>query len=110
MKRIEIVKSNIKFNEIINKGTKVSNSMFSMFFMPSDNQMPKFGIAAPKKLGNAVIRNKVKRQTRALVDNNKLLFKNNRNYIIIVKEKFLDSSFNDKEINLQDLIGEANEK
>jgi hypothetical protein len=44
------------------------------------------------------------------VDNNKLLFKNNRNYIIIVKEKFLSSSYSEKEGLLQDLIGEANEK
>ncbi len=110
MKKIERVKSNILFNQIINEGTKVSNSMYSIFFVNKNDQTPLFGIAAPKKLGNAVTRNKVKRQTRALVDNNKLLFKNNRNYIIIVKEKFLTSSFIEKEDNLQNLIGEANEK
>ncbi len=110
MKKSERVKSNILFNEIINKGTKVSNSMFSIFFISKNDNNPLFGVAAPKKLGNAVIRNKVKRQTRALVDNNKILFKNNRNYIIIVKEKFLSSSYSEKEGLLQDLIGEANEK
>ena len=110
MKKIERVKSNILFNEIINNGNKVSNSLFSIFFIQKEEERPLFGIAAPKKLGNAVIRNKVKRQTRALVDNNKLLFKNNRNYIIIVKEKFLISSFQEKELQLQNLIGEANEK
>lgn len=110
MKKIERVKSNILFNEIINKGNKVSNSIFTIFFVNKKEEMPLFGIAAPKKLGNAVIRNKVKRQTRALVDNNKLLFKNNRNYIIIVKEKFLGTSYEEKESSLQNLVGEANEK
>jgi len=110
MKKIERVKSKILFNEVINKGIKVHNSLFSLFFVENNENKTLFGIAAPKKLGNAVIRNKVKRQTRALVDNNKLLFKNNRNYIIIVKEKFLDSSYTQKEKSLQELIGEANEK
>jgi ribonuclease P protein component len=110
MKKSERVKSNILFNEIINKGTKVSNSMFSIFFISKNDNNPLFGVAAPKKLGNAVIRNKVKRQTRALVDNNKLLFKNNRNYIIIVKEKFLTSDYPTKLENFKNLIGEANEK
>ena len=110
MKKREIVRSNITFNKIINEGIKVSNSLYSLFFVDNSDNYPLFGISAPKKLGNAVIRNRVKRQTRALVDNNKLLFKNNRNYIIIVKEKFLFSSFIQKDTELKKLIGEANEK
>ncbi len=110
MKKRERVKSNILFNQIINEGTKVANSLFSVFFVNKKEELPLFGIAAPKKLGNAVLRNKVKRQVRALIDENKLLFKNNRNYIIIVKEKFLTSDYPTKLENFKNLIGEANEK
>ena len=110
MKKREIVKSNIAFNKIINEGIKVSNSMFTIFFVEKNTQKPLFGIAAPKKIGNAVIRNQAKRQTRALVDNNKLLFKNNRNYIIIIKDRFLTSSYFERLESLKTLIGEINEK
>lgn len=110
MKKYERVKSNITFNEIINKGKKVSNCYFTIFFIAKEDNKPQFGVAVPKRLGNAVARNKIKRQTRELLDQTKLLFKNNRNYIIIVKEKSLKLSFDDKLKALQQLIGDINEK
>ena len=110
MKKREIVKPNVVFNKIINEGIKVSNSMFTIFFVDKTDEKPLFGIAAPKKIGNAVTRNQAKRQTRALVDNNKLLFKNNRNYIIIIKDRFLTSSYLERLESLKTLIGEINEK
>ena len=86
MKKTERVKSNILFNEIIQDGTKVSNEFFTIFFKNKEDKNNLYGIAAPKRVGNAVIRNKLKRQTRELIDAEKKLFKNNRNYIIIIKE------------------------
>ncbi|MBQ6840875.1 MAG: ribonuclease P protein component [Bacilli bacterium] len=110
MKKHERVKSNIIFNEIINKGKKVGNQYFTIFFIGKNEERPQFGIAVPKRLGNAVVRNRLKRQTRELLDKTKLLFKNQRNYIIIVKEKCLRESFVDKLEALQQLIGDINEK
>lgn len=110
MKKYERVKSNILFNEIINKGKKISNSFFTIFFIETQNKKSQFGVAVPKRLGNAVTRNYLKRQTRELLDKTKFLFKNNQNYIIIVKEKCLKESFGIKLEALQQLIGEINEK
>ena len=110
MKKYERVKSNILFNEIINKGKKISNQFFTIFFIEKKEKKPNFGIAVPKRLGNAVIRNKLKRQTTNMIDETKLLFQNYRNYIIIVKEKCLSDNFNVKLDALRQLIGEKNEK
>lgn len=110
MKKNEMIKSNELFNTIINNGTKVSNKLYTMFFLASKNEKPFFGITASKKTGNAVIRNKLKRQTREVIDQNKMLFKNNRNYIIIIKKETLEYSYKDKLDSLKTLIGEANEK
>ena len=52
-----------------------------------------YGIAISKKVGNAVIRNKLKRQTRAIMDNNRNLFQNNYNYIIMIRKSCVDVSF-----------------
>ena len=110
MKKEERVKSKILFNEIINKGKKVSNDFFTIFFLDKKDNNPLFGISAPKKTGNAVVRNKLKRQTRELIRKTKFLFKKNRNYIIIVKKTCLECSFNKKLTLLQTMIGEMNEK
>ena len=110
MKKRERVKSKILFNEIINNGKKESNKFFTIFFIDKKDEQPLFGISAPKKTGNAVTRNKLKRQTRELIKETKLLFKNNRNYIIIIKKSCLDYSFQEKLDELKRLIGEINEK
>ena len=110
MKKEERVKSNILFNNIINNGKKVSNDLYSIFYINSDKEKPLFGVGTSKKNGNAVIRNKLKRQTRAIINDTKLLFKNNRNYIIIVKKKSLSEPYNNKVNSFKSLIGEINEK
>ncbi|MBE6155588.1 MAG: ribonuclease P protein component [Firmicutes bacterium] len=110
MKKYERVKSNILFNEVINKGKKRGNQFFTIFFMESSENNKKFGVAVSKRLGNAVIRNRLKRQTRELLDKTKILFKNNGNYIIIVKEKCLKERFSVKLAALEQLIGDMNEK
>ena len=40
----------------------------------------------------------------------KFLFKNNRNYIIIVKDAFKSANYAEKLNSLKELIGEINEK
>ena len=64
MKKEDIIKSGEDFNKILNYNHKVSNNEFIIFYVPKDEQKPKFGIIAPKKLGNAVLRNKCKRRLR----------------------------------------------
>ena len=110
MKKKEIVKSKLDFNIIINKGKKVGNEYFTIFYMDYDNYEKLFGITIQKKSGNAVVRNKLKRQTRALIDETKMLFKNNRKYIIIIKKKCLTANYNEKLLALKTLVGEINEK
>lgn len=106
MKKDERVKDNRLFNKIINEGNKISNNYFTFFYLNNDSDKPLFGISAPKKVGNAVTRNKLKRITRMLIHNNKSLFKNNQNYIIIVKKSCLEEKYSRVEEEFKNLIGE----
>lgn len=109
MKRYEMVKSHDDFNEIINKGTKFKNKYFIIFMLSKNEFKPQFGIAVGKKVGNAVVRNKFKRQIRNIIDNNKFLFKNSYNYIIMIKKECLNVPYNLLEKNLVDLIERINQ-
>ena len=104
MKRYEMVKKHEDFNEIINTGKKVKGKFLIIFSMAKDYQKPNFGIAIGKKCGNAVIRNKLKRRVRNIVDNNRLLFKNNKNYIIMIKGSARDASFQELEQDFINLL------
>lgn len=106
MKKFEIVKKHYEFDNIINKGKSIGNKVFSIYFLKHDEEYPKFGIAVGKKIGNAVTRNKYKRIIRNIVDNNKLLFKKDYDYIIIIKRKCLDLSFKELNDNLSELVKE----
>lgn len=106
MKKFEIVKEHYEFDNIINKGKSISNKVFSIYFLKHDEEYPKFGIAVGKKIGNAVTRNKYKRIIRNIIDNNKLLFKKDYDYIIIIKRKCLDLSFKELNDNLSELVKE----
>ena len=106
MKKFEIVKEHYEFDNIINKGKSIGKKVFSIYFLKHDEEYPKFGIAVGKKIGNAVTRNKYKRIIRNMIDNNKLLFKKDYDYIIIIKRKCLDLSFKELNDNLSELVKE----
>ncbi len=110
MKKRDIVKSSEEFNKILNTKQKLSNNRYTIFYCQSEDEKKYFGISAPKKYGNAVFRNKMKRRLRAIIDKCNLLFKNGRKYIIIIKRDFINSSYKDNLESLKNLIGELNEK
>lgn len=106
MKKYEIVKEKRTFDKIINSSKYVKNDTFVIYYEKHEENYSKFGIAVGKKIGNAVIRNKYKRIIRNLVDQNKFLFKNAFDYIIIIKKKCLSLSYNELNDSLNKLIKE----
>ena len=108
MKKYEVVKSNSLFNEIIHKGKFFYNNLFIIYMLSSIDKKPKFGVAVSKKNGNAVTRNKIKRQLRSLIDIYKNLFPSNYNYIIMIKKEYLESDFQIKKEEFEKLLGKVN--
>lgn len=104
MKRIETVKNNQLFNEIIKTGEFKKNQYYVIYNKENESEKNFFGIAISKKVGNAVTRNKLKRQTRAIIDNNRNLFKNSRNYIIMIRKSCKDVKYNILEKALVNLL------
>ena len=89
MKKIQRIKKNEEFSEIISKKKSVANQAFVIYFQKNQSFHHRIGISVSKKLGNAVIRNKIKRQVRMLIQQN---FDSSKqiDYIIIIRKKFLD--------------------
>lgn len=104
MKKYEIVKKNTDFNDIINTGRCIRNKYYSIYYKDSEDEFPKFGLAVSKKCGNAVDRNKIKRQLRNIIDDNKKLFSIKMNYIIMVRKEILNVSYLQMEEQLINLI------
>ena len=108
MKKINIVKKNEDFSRIIKKYKPYKSNSFIIYVENNTNDIYKFGISASKKVGNAVRRNKIKRQIKSILDKN--IYKNNFNCIIIIKKEINSKSFNEIELELNNLINKINIK
>lgn len=111
MKKKEIIKKGRDFTKIINTNNKIKNKYYKIFYKKSNKTL--FGISIPTKTGKANVRNKLKRQIKNIIDNNKINIPNNYNYVIIIRREILELSYQEKEkelITLFNKIGENDEK
>ena len=106
MKKKETIKSKLEFTDIIKNGNFIKNKEFVIYYKENNLEKNRYGIAVSTKLGKAVIRNKLKRQTREIITKLNSLFKNNRDYIIMIRKGNLESSFQNKLNNLEKLLKE----
>ena len=104
MRRYEMVKKHSDFDDIIQNGKYKKNKAYIIYNKVNEKEFTRWGLAVGKKIGDAHIRNKVKRQVREIVTANKKLFQNNKDYIIIVKKSVLDMDFDEMTREFVNLI------
>ena len=95
MRKLYIVKKQYDFDRIIKIGKMRKNKSYVIYYEKNDLPYDRFGISVGKKIGNAVNRNKHKRKLRAIIDNYKKLYVNNRDYIIILRRSAKDREYNE---------------
>ncbi len=94
MKKVNIVKENRIFNNIIKLNRCVKDKNLVIYYKKNDNNANyRFGISVGKKIGCAVVRNNYKRKLRNIIDNHKKLYAKNLDYIIIVRKNCLNITF-----------------
>lgn len=104
MKRRETIKDKKVFNNLIRNGRYNKNEYFIVYSSKTTEEKINYGIAISKKVGNAVTRNKLKRKTRAIIDNNRNLFKNKHNYIIMIRKACIECKYSELENALIKLL------
>lgn len=106
MKKINIVKKNDDFNRILHGSKPIKGKYYDLYVEKLDSSTYHFGFSVGKKIGNAVVRNKIRRQTKSIVDKNTYL--PGFNCIIMIKKSILLSSFAEKKDDLLTIINKAN--
>ena len=92
MKKQYSLTSSRDFDKVINKGSKKRTKY--LFIASVDANEFKLGISIPKKLGNAVFRNKNKRRIKNIIQQIKP-YDLKKHMVIIVKKEFTELSFED---------------
>ena len=98
MKKINILKNSRDFDRIIKKYKPYKYKDYIIYLERDTNDVYKFGLSVGKKIGNAVNRNKIKRQLKSIID--KKDYQNNFNCIIIVGKGINEKNFIEREKNL----------
>lgn len=111
MKKKNILKKEQEFTDIIHHCPYKKNNYFVIYYRSNDKNN-RYGISVPKKTGKANIRNKIKRQIKNIIDVNEKNMHNTYDYVIIIRKRLLELSYQEIESNLIDLmkkIGDRNE-
>lgn len=98
------IKKNEEFSSIIAlKKSKASDS-FVVYFAPKKEEYSRIGLSVSKKLGDAVDRNKIKRQIRMMLANFYDFENAAYDLIIIARKGYLKKDFNENQCDLKALI------
>ncbi len=101
------VKKNGDFSLIISKKKSLASNSFIIYYYDNKEEHSRVGISVSKKLGNAVVRNKIKRQIRMMLANFYEFDNTKLDFIIICRKGYLDNSFADNQNDLEKLIKKA---
>lgn len=97
------VKRYDEFQKVINFGEQVRSKSLVMYFLKNDLNYARVGISIPKKSGIAVIRNKIKRQIRAILLT-QLNLDLSYDLIFISRKDYDISNFNQTETDIKELL------
>ena len=106
MKKVNIIKKNKDFQRIIKNNRCLLSKEFVIYLERTEINNYFFGISVSKKLGNAVIRNKLKRQIKSIID--KKDYQKNFNCIIILRKGILNLTYLEKESALNNQFKKLN--
>ena len=108
MNKEKILKKSEDFSKIISTKKNLKNKYFSIYY--KESKITLYGITVPKKVGKAVIRNKLKRQLNNIIRTNGKYIHQNYNYVIKIKDPSLELNYEGLTTNLLDLMKKVGTK
>lgn len=94
LKKKFIIKKNYEFQKIINNYFFIKTNSYFIYFKKNNLKYHRFGISVGKKLCKSVIRNKIKRQIKSMLNFDFLTKEKERyDYIIIVRKSYFINSY-----------------
>lgn len=97
------IKKYTEFQRVIEEGDIKKTSFFVSYTTPNNLGHSRFGISVPKKTGNAVVRNKIKRQVRSAIGQT-TVFEPSIDTVLIIRKSYDTSCFDQVLSEIKELI------
>lgn len=108
LKRINRLKKRYQFNYVYKSGEHFSGEHMVLYVVSSKTKNIKVGLAVTKKIGHAVVRNRVRRQLREIIKKQVPSLKQSYNIIVVARENITEASFEKLTNEFSRLIKRAN--
>ena len=103
MKIINRIKANDDFATTIKKGRTQRDQSYVIHYNTNSLSYTRVGISVSSKLGNAVVRNHIKRQIRSMCDE-LIDYNQSLDIVIVAKQGFLTNSYDGNKESLTKLL------
>ena len=108
MERKYRLRLNADFQRVRQKGNPWSNHLMVLCALPNDLEHSRFGFAASKRIGKAVVRNRVRRRMREAVRLRRDLIAEGWDMVFIARSAIQYATYDEITRAVQDLIERAN--
>ena len=108
LKRINRLKKRYQFNYVYKSGEHFSGEHMVLYVVSSKTKNIKVGLAVTKKVGHAVVRNRVRRRLREIIKKQVPNLKQNNNIIVVARDNITEASFEKLSNEFLKLIKKAN--
>jgi ribonuclease P protein component len=96
------------FNKVYRYGKSIANHQFVLYYLPLHvNDDFRLGVSVSKKVGNAVVRNRLRRMMKEIVRLNKESMAPHYDYIIIARKSAAEMNYQEMEKSIFHVIRKA---
>ncbi|MBM7624302.1 ribonuclease P protein component [Sporohalobacter salinus] len=96
-----------QFKRVYNQGNSISNNLVVLYTLKRSSGNRRIGFSVSKKVGNAVVRNRIKRILKEIYRRNKSELINNIDLVFIARQGISSASYQEIKNSVFDLFAKA---